>query len=111
VWANTGSKNPRASDILYVKVLAAPFTVNTTPEGTWKALAEHTSLGPPLPADAGDCEEMLADFAKAGIDVDTLATQLQDEGARSFVKSWNDLMGVITSKCAVLNGPALNAGG
>jgi transaldolase len=81
------------------------------PEGTLKALAEHTSLGPTLPTDAGDCEEMLAKFAKAGINIDALATRLQDEGARSFVKSWNELMGVITSKCAALNGPALKAGG
>jgi transaldolase len=76
-----------------------------------KALAEHTNLGPPLPADGGDCEEMLAQFAKVGIDVDALATQLQDEGASYFVKSWNDLMSVIASKCAVLSRPARKAGG
>ena len=111
LWASTGTKDPKASDILYIKALAAPFTVNTMPEGTLKALAEHTSLGPQLPADGGDCEEILAKFAKAGIDVDALATQLQEEGARSFVNSWNDLMGVITSKCAGLKGPALKAGG
>ena len=87
-----------------------PFTVNTMPEATLKALAEHTSLGPALPADGGDCEEKLAQFAKAGIDDDVLATRLQDEGASSFVKSWNDLLDVIKSKCAVLN-PALKAGG
>jgi transaldolase len=69
------------------------------PEETLKALAAHTDLGPPLPADGGDCENMLADFAAAGIDVDVLATELQDEGARSFVKSWNDLLSVIESKC------------
>jgi transaldolase len=111
LWASTGTKDPKASDILYVKALAAPFTVNTMPEATLKALAEHTSLGPPLPADGGDCEEMLGKFATAGIDIDALAAQLQDEGAGSFVKSWNDLMGVITSKCAALKGPALKAGG
>jgi transaldolase len=110
LWASTGTKDPKASDILYIKALAAPFTVNTMPEGTLKALAEHTSLGAALPADGGDCEETLAKFAKAGIDVDGLARQLQDEGARSFVKSWNDLISVITSKCAVLGGPALKAG-
>ncbi len=111
LWASTGTKDPKASDILYIKALAAPFTVNTMPEDTLKALAEHTSLGPPLPVDGGDCEEMLAKFAKAGIDIDALATRLQDDGARSFVKSWNDLMSVIASKCAVLSGPALKAGG
>jgi transaldolase len=102
LWASTGTKDPKASDILYIKALAAPFTVNTMPEGTLKALAEHTELGPMLPADGGDCEEVLAQFAKAGIDVDALAAQLQDEGAKSFVKSWDELMTVIASKSAVL---------
>lgn len=111
LWASTGTKDPKASDILYIKALAAPFTVNTMPEDTLKALAQHTSLGPALPEDGGDCEEMLAKFAKAGVDIDALATRLQDEGARSFVKSWNDLLGVIASKSALLGGPTLKAGG
>ena len=111
LWASTGTKDPKASDILYIKALAAPFTVNTMPEQTLKALAEHTDVGPTLPADGGDCEEMLGRFAKAGIDIDALAAQLQDEGAKSFVKSWTDLMGVIQSKCDKLRGPALKAGG
>jgi transaldolase len=102
LWASTGTKDPKASDVLYIKALAAPFTVNTVPEGTLKALADHGELGTILPADGGDCEEVLAQFAKAGIDVDALAAQLQDEGAKSFVKSWNDLMAVITSKSAAL---------
>jgi transaldolase len=102
LWASTGTKDPTASDILYVKALAAPFTVNTMPDATLKALAEHTELGPILPADGGDCEEMLAKFADAGTDVDALAVQLQEEGAKSFVKSWNDLMEVIDSKSAML---------
>lgn len=102
LWASTGTKDPNASDVLYIKALAAPFTVNTMPEGTLKALAEHTELGTILPADGGDCEEVLAQFAKAGIDVEALAAQLQDEGAKSFVKSWNDLMAVIASKSAAL---------
>ena len=102
LWASTGTKDPKASDILYIKALAAPFTVNTMPEGTLKALADHGELGAMLPADGGDCEEVLAQFAKAGIDVDALAAQLQDEGAKSFVKSWNELMGVIASKSAAL---------
>jgi transaldolase len=102
LWASTGTKDPNASDILYVKALAAPFTVNTMPEATLKALAEHTELGSILPADGGECEEVLAEFTKAGIDVEALAVQLQDEGAQSFVKSWNDLMAVIGSKSAAL---------
>jgi transaldolase len=102
LWASTGTKDPEASDILYIKALAAPFTVNTMPEGTLKALAEHSELGALLPADGGDCEEVLAQFANTGIDVDALAAQLQDEGAKSFVQSWHELMGVIASKSAVL---------
>jgi transaldolase len=102
LWASTGTKDPKASDVLYVKALAAPFTVNTMPEQTLKALAGHTELGTIMPADGGDCEEVLAQFAKAGIDVDALAAQLQDEGQKSFTKSWQDLMSVIASKCDLL---------
>jgi transaldolase len=102
LWASTGIKDPLASNVLYVKSLAAPFTINTMPEGTLKALAEHTELGAIMAADGGDCEEVLSEFAKAGIDIDTLAARLQNEGAKSFVKSWNGLMGVITSKSAAL---------
>ena len=102
LWASTGTKDPKASDVLYIKALAAPFTVNTMPEGTLKAFADHGEVGATMPTDGGDCEEVLAQFAKAGIDVQALAAQLQDEGAKSFVKSWNDLMGVINSKSAVL---------
>jgi transaldolase len=103
LWASTGTKDPKASDILYVKALAAPFTVNTMPEATLKALATHTELGELLPVDGGNCEEVLAQFGEAGINVDALAAQLQTEGAESFVKSWNDLMAVISSKSASLN--------
>ena len=102
LWASTGTKDPEASDVLYVKALAAPFTVNTMPEQTLKALADHGELGDILAADGGDCEEVLAEFAKAGVDIDALATRLQDEGAASFVKSWDELMAVITSKSAAL---------
>jgi transaldolase len=102
LWASTGTKDPEASDILYIKALAAPFTVNTMPEGTLKALAEHSELGALLPADGGDCEAVLARFARAGIDIDALAAQLQEEGAKSFVKSWHELMEVIASKSAAL---------
>jgi transaldolase len=102
LWASTGTKDPEASDILYIKALAAPFTVNTMPEGTLKALAEHGQLGALLPADGGDCEEVLAQFARAGIDIDALAAQLQEEGAKSFVKSWHELMEVLASKSVTL---------
>jgi transaldolase len=102
LWASTGTKDPKASDVLYVKALAAPFTVNTMPEGTLKALAEHGSIGATMPADGGDCEDVLARFAAAGIDVRALSTQLQEEGAKSFTNSWSDLMSVVGSKCALL---------
>jgi transaldolase len=108
LWASTGTKDPSASDILHVKALAAPFTVNTIPEATLKALAEHTELGNILPADGGECEEDLAEFSKAGVGIDALAVQLQSEGAKSFVNSWNDLMAIITSKSAVLKKAAGN---
>jgi transaldolase len=103
LWASTGTKDPKASDVLYIKALAAPFTVNTMPEGTLKALADHGEVGALLPADGGDSEAVLAQFAKAGIDIDALAARLQDEGAKSFVGSWHELMGVISAKCAALS--------
>src|ERR1700757_2894891 len=102
LWASTGTKDPAASDVLYVKSLAAPFTVNTMPEGTLKAMADHGDVGATIPADGGNAEEELARFAAAKIDVHALSRELQDEGAKSFVKSWNDLMGVISSKSAAL---------
>lgn len=105
LWASTGTKDPQASDILYIKALASPFTVNTIPEATLKALADHGEIGPVMSTDGSDCERVLADFAKGGINVDALATQLQDEGAKSFVKSWNELLAVIASKSATLKQP------
>jgi transaldolase len=102
LWASTGTKDPTASDILYVKALAAPFTVNTMPEATLKALAKYNQLGSILPSDGGDCEEVLARFAEAGIDLDALAIELQQAGAKSFADSWKALMGVIASKSTVL---------
>ncbi|HBZ69886.1 MAG TPA: transaldolase [Deltaproteobacteria bacterium] len=100
LWASTGTKDPKASDVLYIKALAAPFTVNTMPEATLKALADHNELGELLPADGGGCEEVLDRFAKAGIDVEALAARLQDEGAKSFVASWKDLLEGIEQKSA-----------
>jgi transaldolase len=102
LWASTGTKDPKASDVLYVKTLAAPFTVNTMPEGTLKALADHGAIGDLITADGGDSDKVLAQFAGAGIDVNALARQLQAEGAKSFVSSWQELMGVIASKSAAL---------
>jgi transaldolase len=102
LWASTGTKDPKASDTLYVEALAAPFTVNTMPDATLKALADHGNIDKPLPVDGGDCEEVLAEFVKAGINIDALAARLQEEGAKSFSKSWNSLMAVIEAKSAAL---------
>jgi transaldolase len=102
LWASTGSKDPKASDILYIKALASPFTVNTMPEGTLKAFADHGDPGSMMAPDGGNCEAVLAEFAKSGINMDALAAQLQDEGAKSFVKSWNELLAVIASKSDAL---------
>jgi transaldolase len=102
LFASTGTKDPKASDVLYIKAFAAPFTVNTMPEATLHAFADHGEVGGLTPADGGNCEAVLAEFAKAGIDIDALAARLQNEGADSFVKSWNELMGVIESKSAAL---------
>ena len=100
--ASTGTKDPKASDIMYIKALAAPDTVNTMPEGTLKAFADHGVVDGVMPVDGGNCEQVLAQITAAGVDLDALGAQLQVEGAKSFVNSWNELMGVIESKSAVL---------
>jgi transaldolase len=102
LWASTGTKDPKASDVLYIKALAAPFTVNTIPDATLHALADHGEIGQMLPSDGGDSEAVLAEFGKAGIDLGALAARLQDEGAKSFVNSWNELLAVIAAKSAAL---------
>jgi len=102
LWASTGTKDPKASDTLYIKALASPFTVNTMPEGTLLALADHGEIGSIMKTDGGDAETVLVRFARAGIGIQSLAAQLQEDGAKSFVKSWNDLMNVITSKSEAL---------
>jgi transaldolase len=102
LWASTGTKDPKAADTLYVANLAAPFTVDTMPDSTLNAFAQHGRVEAAMPRDGGNCEEVLAQFAQAGVNVDALAAQLQDEGAKSFVKSWNDLLTVIASKSTVL---------
>ncbi len=102
LFASTGTKDPQASDVLYVEALAAPLTVNTIPEATLKAFADHGDVGQTLPADGGDCEAVVAAHVEAGVDVAALGARLQDEGASAFVASWNDLMSVIASKSAAL---------
>jgi transaldolase len=102
LWASTGAKDPKVSDIIYVEALAAPFTVDTIPEATLLALSKHTQLGPIMAADGAECEEVLKQFSAAGIDLKALAEKLQDDGAKSFVKSWNELMEVIESKSGAL---------
>ena len=102
LWASTSTKDPESPDTLYVHGLAAPFTVNTMPDGTLEAFYDHGEVGDPLPADGGDSGNVLAKFAGAGIDVGELATQLQRDGAASFVSSWKDLMTRIEKQRAAL---------
>jgi transaldolase len=102
LWASTGTKDPQASDVLYIKALAAPFTVNTMPEATLLALADHGELGSIMSADGGDCETVLGRFREASINLDELAAHLQVEGAKAFVKSWDELLAVIASKSNAL---------
>jgi transaldolase len=102
LWASTGTKDPKASDTLYIEALAAPFTVDTMPEATLNAFAEHGKASSTMDANGEAAERLLAQFAQAGVDVDSLATHLQDEGAKSFVKSWKELLTIIESKSAAL---------
>jgi transaldolase len=104
LWASTGTKDPEASDTLYIEALASPFTVNTMPEPTLIAFADHGEVGELMPADGGNAEQVLKEFATAGIDVDALAARLQEEGKASFVKSWQDLLGSISSQRQVTAG-------
>jgi transaldolase len=99
LWASTGTKDPKASDVLYIEALAAPSTINTMPAETLLAFADHGKVNDVLPVDGGDAEEILARFAKVGVDYAALAAQLQREGAQSFDKSWNELIDAIASKC------------
>src|SRR5271170_3602356 len=102
LWASTGTKDPLASDILYIQALAAPFTVNTMPENALKALADHGDIPTLMRADGGNCEEILKQFAALEIDISALARKLQHDAAESFVKSWNELMRVIASRSTTL---------
>ncbi len=100
LWASTGTKDPDASDVLYVEGLAAPFTVNTMPEKTLQAVADHGNVGDPLPIDGGDASETLKAFNDAGIDTDALAVRLQEEGKESFNKSWRDMIDTVAKQLA-----------
>ena len=102
LWASTGTKDPKAPDLLYVRGLASPHTVNTMPEKTLLALADHDDVGPMLRPDGGDAEETLDRFTQAGVDLDALAGELQRQGARAFVTSWEELLGRIAKKSATL---------
>jgi transaldolase len=102
LWASTGTKDPAAPDTLYLEALAAPDTINTVPDKTLLAFAEHGKVENTMPADGGDAETVLAEFFKAGIDVDALASELQHQGTDAFSKSWSDLLDVIAAKSAVL---------
>ncbi|MGC2656419.1 MAG: transaldolase [Bryobacteraceae bacterium] len=102
LWASTGTKDPQASPLLYVKALAAPFTVNTMPEATLHALAEQNEFAVSLDLDGAYGKDIIREFSQAGIDIDSLGARLQDEGANLFVRSWTDLLEVIDSKATVL---------
>jgi transaldolase len=104
LWASTGTKDPAASDILYVKALAAPDTVNTMPEKTLLAFADHGEVGDVMPLDGGDFQTVIAEFTKAGVDVNKVAADLMREGAESFVVSWKDLLMQVESKSSTLTG-------
>jgi len=100
LWASTGTKDPALADTFYITELAAPDTVNTMPEGTLRAFADHGEVGDPLPTDGGDGDAMIDRIREAGIDVDALGAQLQTDGAASFVSSWTDLLACVASKSA-----------
>jgi transaldolase len=102
LWASTSTKDPAASDTLYVHGLAAPFTVNTMPNETLEAFYDHGEVGDPLPADGGDVDALLGRFHDAGVDLGALAAKLQSDGASSFVDAWNELIGRIQTQRSAL---------
>jgi transaldolase len=109
LWASTGTKDPAASDTLYVEALAAPDTIDTIPEKTLKAFADHGAIHGVMAWDGDDAEPVLARFADAGVDIDALAAQLQRDGAKSFVKSWQELLKRIADKSEKLAGASQDA--
>ena len=102
LWASTSTKDPAASDTLYVHGLAAPFTVDTMPDATLEAFFDHGEVGDPMPADGGDADAMLGQFEKAGLDIGDVAAQLQRNGAKSFVDAWNELMDRIQAQASAV---------
>jgi transaldolase len=102
LWASTGTKDPTVRDTLYVEALAAPDTINTLPESTLLAFADHGRVGPLLTHEEWESDEVLEEFKTAGVDVASLAEQLQREGAASFVKSWSGLMTCLADKSEAL---------
>lgn len=106
LFASTGTKDPKASDVLYVNALAAPNTINTIPEKTLLAFGDHGNVTVTLPRDGGDCERVLSEFGRAGIDLDQLAADLQSQGAKAFDESWSKLLDAIEAKGKVLQGVA-----
>jgi transaldolase len=111
LWASTGTKDPDAPDTLYVEALAAPETINTIPEKTLAAFADHGRVTGVLPPDGGDADTVLAEFARAGVDDAALAARLQREGTASFDASWRDLLDRLAAKRAALAPPARSGAG
>ena len=110
LWASTGTKDPKASDTLYVEALAAPDTINTIPDKTILAFADHGNLRGAMAKDGGDCEQVIAKFKAAGIDDAELAGKLQRDGAAAFVKSWHDLLARISQKANAVESKAAGQG-
>jgi transaldolase len=102
LWASTGTKDPAASDVLYVEALAAPDTIITMPDETLLALADHGNVNVALRQDGGDADAVIAQFVRAGVDIEALAERLQREGAQLFTQSWQDLIGCIATKRAAV---------
>jgi transaldolase len=106
LWASTGAKDPEAPDTLYVEALAAPDTINTIPDKTLLAFADHGEVKGVLPVDGGDAERVIDEFRRLGVDDAALADQLQVEGAQAFDRSWHDLLDCIAAKSAALEAAA-----
>jgi transaldolase len=102
LFASTGTKDPKATDVLYIGALAAPNTVNTMPEETLLAFGEHGQVSGVIPRDGADCEQVLAEFRRVGVDVAKLGVDLQTDGAKSFDDSWQDLLNAIETKSKAL---------
>jgi transaldolase len=106
LWASTGTKDPAAPDTLYIEALAAPDTINTIPDKTLLAFADHGQVKGVMPVDGGDAEQVIDEFRRAGVDDAAVADQLQVEGARAFDKAWRDLLDCIAAKSEAVKNPA-----